>query len=278
MNTIPLHKDWHDCTKYVNLSTGIRMYYMEAGDPQAEPLLLIHGLCDSSRIWRRPMCELAKRFHIYAVDFRGSGQTDKPKEFAYMPAEHALDLVAFLNAVNVRSAYVMAHSMGTMIAQALAFTAPDRVKKLFLAAPMVRGLDNAEALRAQYDQYGAMDTAAMPQKQLQELFLPYPENCRDPEFPEGFFETLRGIPAWAIRAAWFGVNMADHRRFTQFIQAPVMLIWGNRDDVLDEEYQKEVRACFPDATYLVMEGISHEVPNEMPEKLAELATKFFSEE
>ena len=194
-----------------------------------------------------------------------------------MPTEHALDMAAFLDAVNVQSAYVMAHSMGTMIAQALAFTAPERVRMLFLAAPMVRGLDDAVALRTQYDQYEAMDTAAMPQKQLQELFLPYPENCRDPEFPEGFFETLRSIPAWAIRAAWFGVNMADHRRFTKFIQAPVMLIWGNKDDVLGEEYQKEVRVCFPDAPYLVMDGISHEVPNEMPEKLAALATTFFAQ-
>ncbi|GAB2044812.1 alpha/beta hydrolase [Agathobaculum sp. TL06] len=277
MNRIPLHKDWQSKTQYIDLPTGIRMYYMESGDPQAEPLLLIHGLCDSSRIWRRLMCELGDKYHIFAIDCRGAGQTDKPKEFAYMPAEHALDIAAFLDAVQVRSAYVLAHSMGTMIAQALAFTAPERVQKLFMAAPMVRGLDDAAALHAQYDQYETMDTASMPQKRLQELFLPYPENCRDPEFPDGFFTTLRGTPAWAIRAAWFGANMADHRNFVQFIQAPVMMIWGNRDTVLGETYQKEVRACFPHAPYLVMDGISHEIPNEMPEKLAALATTFFAQ-
>lgn len=41
MNTtlpVPSHQEWHNHTKHVKLSTGITMYYMEAGNPNAEPL------------------------------------------------------------------------------------------------------------------------------------------------------------------------------------------------------------------------------------------------
>lgn len=275
---VPSHKDWHDNTKALKLSTGITMHYMEAGCPDAEPLLLIHGFCDSSRIWRPVICALGDRFHIYAVDSRGFGQSDKPEAFVYTMKEFSDDLVAFLDAMHIESAYVLAHSMGTMIGQTLAFSAPNRVKKLMLAAPMMCGHDSAQALAEQYTLYGEMDTAHMPLADMQELFLPHPENCRDPEFPEGFFSALRTVPGTVLRAIWFGVHQTDNRRFAQFIQAPVLILWGDQDDVLPEDYQKEVRESFPNAPYIVCEGISHEIPNEMPDKLAQHAVRFFLED
>lgn len=273
--TVPSHKEWHNNTKKVKLSTGITMAYMECGNPLAEPLLLVHGFTDSSRIWRRVICELGGMFHIYAVDTRGFGQTDKPAAFAYSMKDYADDLSAFMDAMQIDSAYVMAHSMGTMIGMTLAFSAPKRVKKLLLAAAMMRGHDSAESLAEQYDMYGKMNLALMPQKEMQEIFLPYPENCRDPEFPDGYFATLRGLDAKVLRAVWYGVHQTDNRRFAQFIKAPTLIIWGDRDDVLGEDYQAEVREAFPDAPYLVFPGISHEIPNEMPEDLAALAIEFF---
>lgn len=274
---VPSHQDWHDHTKSVSLSTGITLCYMEAGCPTAPPLLLIHGFTDSSRIWRQVICTLGDRFHIFAVDLRGFGQSDKPDTFLYSVKELADDLAAFLDALDLQSTYVLAHSMGTMIAQALAFCAPHRVKKLMLAAAMLRGHDTADTLAEQYDFYGTMDTASMPQKTMQQIFLPHPENCRVEGFPAGYFATLRGVPATVLRAVWYGVHQADNRKLVQFIQAPTLILWGERDDVLGKDYQDEVRAYFPSAPYLTFPGISHEIPNEMPEQLAELAADFLRE-
>lgn len=275
---VPTHRDWHAHTQSAALRTGITMHYMEAGVKDAEPLLLIHGFTDSSRIWRQTICALGDRFHIFAVDLRGFGQTDQPKDFLYTPKEHADDLAAFLDAVGVPSAYVLAHSMGTMIAQTFAFLHPSRVKKLLLAAAMLRGHDTAASLAEQYDLYATMDLAAMPPAEMQERFLPYPENCRDAGFPMGYFTTLRGLSATSLRAAWFGVHQADNRGFVQFIKAPLLILWGDRDDVLAADYQDEVRQALPETPYVVLPGISHEVPNEMPEKLAQIAADFFLED
>lgn len=274
---IPAHADWHGCTKAVRLHTGITMRYFEGGDPAAEPLLLIHGFTDSSRIWRQTMCALGGRFHIIAADLRGFGQSDQPNRFLYTPKEHADDLAALLDALGLPAAFVLAHSMGTMIAQTLAFAHPARVKKLVLAAAMMRGHDSADSLREQYALYETMDLAHMPPAELQARFLPYPENCSDETFPEGYFATLRGLSGKSLRAAWFGVHQADNRSFAQFIEAPALILWGDRDEVLAEEYQTEVRESFPHTPYVVLPGVSHEVPTEIPEQLARIAADFFTD-
>ena len=71
------------------------------------------------------------------------------------------------------------------------------------------------------------------------------------------------------------MHQTDNRNFAQFIKSPTLILWGDKDDVLGEDYQAEVKEAFPNAPYLVFPGISHEIPNEMPEKLAALAVEFF---
>lgn len=272
---IPSHQEWESETKRININTGISMAYMEAGDPINDTILFVHGFSDSGRIWRLTMEQMVSDFHLLSIDLRGAGQTDKPEQAFYTTAQHAEDIAAFLEKKGLDNVYVIAHSMGTMIAQAFAFSFPEKVKKLFLAAPMVRGLDSVESLAEQYEMYETMKLDKMAQSKMQEQFLPYPENCQDPDFPEGYFTTLRQQSGKALRAAWQGVHLCDHRKFTQFIKVPVFIIWGDQDTVLAEEYQSEVKEAMPNAYYRVIKDISHEIPNEIPDQVAEFATEFF---
>ena len=53
MNTtlpVPSHQEWHNHTKHVKLSTGITMYYMEAGNPNAERVSYTHLSLDDHGI------------------------------------------------------------------------------------------------------------------------------------------------------------------------------------------------------------------------------------
>ncbi|GAB2044120.1 alpha/beta hydrolase [Agathobaculum sp. TL06] len=275
--TIPSHQTWHSQTKKVSLPTGITMYYMEAGDPSAEPLLLIHGFTDSSRIWRETMLSLQDRYHMFAVDLRGFGQTDKPDQFIYTPVQHSEDLTAFLDAVNVDSCFVMGHSMGSLIAQTLAFCVPERVKKLILASTLVRGHTTGDEMQGIYEHFENMDFSRMTDQEMQEEFLPHPENCADPDFPAAYLSTLRGVPGKSLRAAMFSMNQTDNRYFVQFIHAPVLILWGTSDEILTADYQAEVRAAFPLARYQELVGISHEIPTEIPKQLSEIADRFFCE-
>lgn len=273
---LPTHAEWHSHTKTVFLSTGIHMAYLEAGVPEGKPLMMIHGFTDSSRIWRMVISRLQEDFHIYAVDLRGFGQSDKPAQYVYSMPQYAEDIVAFMDAVGLPSASLLAHSMGSMIAQTVAFSAPDRVEKLVLASTMTHMHETPEDLR-KVEEYTELDLETMPAGEMQAAFLPFPENCADREFPEGYFSTLRMVTGKALAAAWRSMSLTDNRNFLQFIKAPVLVFWGTEDGIFTEEYQEEVRRYLPHAQYVTLDGVAHEIPNEAPERLAERTRTFLLE-
>lgn len=273
---LPTHAEWHSHTKTVLLSTGIHMAYLEAGVPEGKPLMMIHGFTDSSRIWRMVISRLQEDFHIYAVDLRGFGQSDKPAQYVYSMPQYAEDIVAFMDAVGLPSASLLAHSMGSMIAQTVAFSAPDRVEKLVLASTMTHMHETPEDLR-KVEEYTELDLETMPAGEMQAAFLPFPENCADREFPEGYFSTLRMVTGKSLAAAWRSMSLTDNRNFLQFIKAPVLVFWGTEDGIFTEEYQEEVRRYLPHAQYVTLDGVAHEIPNEAPERLAERTRTFLLE-
>ena len=64
----------------VTTEDGVALHVVEAGDPAAQPLLLVHGFAGSSRVWDRQLAdhELTTRYRVVAFDLRGHGssQTD----------------------------------------------------------------------------------------------------------------------------------------------------------------------------------------------------------
>jgi non-heme chloroperoxidase len=114
------------------LESGPRLSYVEYGDPGAETLVLLHGITDSSFSFSRllPLLD-PNRYHAYALDQRGHGDSERPA-CCYGMDDFAADVVAFLDAVGVSRASVVGHSMGSVVARRVAATYPDRVDRLVL--------------------------------------------------------------------------------------------------------------------------------------------------
>jgi 3-oxoadipate enol-lactonase len=117
-----------------------------------EPLLLIHGAQGSSVEWKPQLEPLGQHFRLIAPDVRGHGasaQTDSP----YSMDLFADDMAALLDALGIESAFVLGHSMGGAVAQALAARHPAKVRRLILAEtnygfedyPMLRMATTASA-------------------------------------------------------------------------------------------------------------------------------------
>jgi pimeloyl-ACP methyl ester carboxylesterase len=102
---------------------GVKLFFEEAGsgDP---PLLLVHGwTCDHT--YMAPQFEHFRRAHrVIAVDLRGHGLSDKPKQ-EYTMTAFADDLVWLCNQLGVKKPVVIGHSMGGVIAVELAARFPD---------------------------------------------------------------------------------------------------------------------------------------------------------
>lgn len=104
-------------------------YYEDAGS--GEPLLLICGISADLQVWRLLVPELGKHFRVVTVDNRGAGRSSAPDE-PYTIQSMANDVVALLDHLQISSAHVLGWSMGGVIAQSLALTHPEKVKRLVL--------------------------------------------------------------------------------------------------------------------------------------------------
>jgi pimeloyl-ACP methyl ester carboxylesterase len=114
-------------------ATGLRIHYWDSEGPDT-PILILRGFGDTgayvSRSWLR---RISETFRTLRVDNRGTGWSDVPTG-PFSIEELAADAVGVLDAARVERAHIHGHSMGGMIAQALAARFPDRVMGLVLEA------------------------------------------------------------------------------------------------------------------------------------------------
>jgi pimeloyl-ACP methyl ester carboxylesterase len=114
-------------------ANGLRIYYLRQGADKPQ-LLLLHGLTDDGGCWAPVIEALAGEYDIIAPDARGHGQSDAP-ERGYSPADHAGDVVAFIRALGLNRPIVMGHSMGGMVATAVAAQHPELVNAVVVEDP-----------------------------------------------------------------------------------------------------------------------------------------------
>lgn len=103
------------------------------------PLLLIHGWPQNWYQWRLIMPALARDFTVVAVDQRGIGQSDKPKD-GYDSATQASDMVALMQALGHSKFAVVGFDTGMPIGYALAADHPDRVARLVVGEAVIVGV------------------------------------------------------------------------------------------------------------------------------------------
>jgi pimeloyl-ACP methyl ester carboxylesterase len=107
---------------------GARFHVVTTGD--GPPLLLLHGWPEFWQTWQPVMQRLADRHRLIVPDLRGFGDSDKPVAL-HGAQDHADDLVALLDALDVGRVGVVGHDVGGAVMQALARTAPERLRGLF---------------------------------------------------------------------------------------------------------------------------------------------------
>ncbi|NJP34615.1 alpha/beta fold hydrolase [Micromonospora thermarum] len=116
-------------SRYVDAG-GLRQHVVVGGE--GPPLLLVHGWPENWYAWRLLMPALARDFTVVAVDQRGIGLTDKPKD-GYDSATLANDLAALMDALGHDRFAVVGHDTGYIIGYALAADYPHRVDRVALA-------------------------------------------------------------------------------------------------------------------------------------------------
>ncbi len=90
----------------------MRFHYLEWGDADAPPIVLLHGGHQSAHSWDLVSLHLAQRFRVLALDQRGHGDSEWARDVAYTNHEMSLDAEAFITALGLERPLLMGHSMG----------------------------------------------------------------------------------------------------------------------------------------------------------------------
>ncbi len=116
-------------------TSGPRLSYFEWGDPGAQPVLLLHATGFHARCWDRVVAELGDGYHVYAVDMRGHGRSDRTPPYVW--ASFAADISELVESLQLRDAVGVGHSMGGHCLVHVAATHPDAFKRLVLVDPVI---------------------------------------------------------------------------------------------------------------------------------------------
>jgi non-heme chloroperoxidase len=247
------------------LATGPRVHYAEQGDPDGAPIVFLPAYTDSWFSYSRVLALLPARYHAYAVDPRGQGDSERP-DCCYAVEDFAGDVVAFLDAVGAGRATLVGHSGSCLVARCVAEAHPERVARLvLLGAPGMLG-DNEEELALQTAVRALEDPVPVRfARELQGAAAHVP-------LPEAFFERLIAeslkLPARVWRSALEGLFAFDDTADLGRIAAPTLLIWGEWDRWLPREEEDHLAAAIPGARVVVYPATGHSPNWERPERVA----------
>jgi esterase len=126
----------HDpAARYLSRQTvvrGMRFHFLEWGNPAAPPLVLLHGGNQSAHSWDLTSLHLSDRFHVYALDQRGHGDSEWNKEVDYSTEAKAQDAAAFIEDQGLEQPIIVGHSMGGFVAMTMLLANPALARALVL--------------------------------------------------------------------------------------------------------------------------------------------------
>ena len=117
-------------TSRVYFSQRLRLHYVDWGNPDAPPLILLHGGRDHCRNWDWVAADLRKDYHVICPDLRGHGDSAWLASGSYTMAGYIYDLAQLIHQQNLAPVRIVAHSLGGNIALRYTGIYPENVHRL----------------------------------------------------------------------------------------------------------------------------------------------------
>jgi len=255
-------------------------YLSNASPVAGESIVMVHGFGANKDSWTRLAAELTDEYNIYAVDLPGHGDSSKALDLGYRFEDQVSHLAKILKALSLDQAHMMGNSMGGAITALYAATYPDQIRSAVLFDPA--GILEYEGELV--EQVAEGDNPLIPKKEgdferlmdfvmEKKPFAPWPiyevmeeKAIANREINEVIFA--------AIRDSGYG---PDFRQAITRIEAPVLVVWGLEDRVINHRNADVFVDRIPDARKVLLEGVGHVPMVEVPEESAQLVREFLAE-
>lgn len=271
----------------VRLATsGLTIHTYDTGEGAALPLLLIHGLGDDADTWRHLIAPLSAQRRVIAFDLPGFGRSDKPDR-AYTIPFFQDTLLELLDTLSIQRATLIGHSLGALIAHAVALNHPERLERLILiGGSLVAGTQKLELSTLlfllpmlgewQYNNlrkdpaaaYRSLDAyyshlERLPEADRAFLFQRVNERVWSDVQRRAFLSTLRNLVRWLP-----GQQRALPSRLAS-CAVPTLVIWGEADRIQAVDNGRALVKMQPLARLVVVPGAGHNVQQENPQAVLE---------
>ena len=272
---------------------GQRLHYVEAGDGPL--IVLLHGFPEFWYGWRQQIMPLAAAgFRVVAPDMRGYNLSSKPDGVpAYDTDQLTADIRGLIHERGAESALLVGHDWGGSVAWATAMQYPEVVDRLAIlnaAHPrkLSQGLHHPGQLRKSW-YFFFFDLPELPESVVRadhwRFFQHFLRDARQGAFTPQDIE--RYIEAWSQPGAASGminyyrssVRQSPKRAEAELrpIQAPTLVIWGERDRYLGPELAEPDHDDVPNLNRVErLADASHWVHHDEPERVTQLLTGFFA--
>ena len=120
----------HGPTSHTYFSQRLRLHYVDWGNPDAPPMILIHGGRDHCRNWDWVAEQFRDDYHIIAPDLRGHGDSQWMVGGAYSQIDYVYDIAQLLRQKQMSPVTIIGHSLGGSISLLYTALHPENVKKL----------------------------------------------------------------------------------------------------------------------------------------------------
>ena len=265
---------------------GHPVIYRTAGS--GPPVVLIHGMVNSSHHWREVALRLADRYTVIAPDLIGHGDSATPRG-DYSLGAHAAVIRDLLTAIDVGGATIVGHSLGGGVAMQFFWQFPQLVERLVLVSsgglgrevsPLLRSaaLPGASiALRivagrrslAALDRLAAaLDASGSARGVYVRAVVRALRPLERPGSREAFLQTLRSV----IDLQGQHVSATD--RLYLLGPVPTLIVWGERDNTIPLQHGRSAHDAIPHSRFETLPRAAHFPHLEDPEGLADVLGDF----
>ena len=240
------------------------MYYETAGSASLPPMLLLHGFGGCSASWESQIGPLSEHFRLIVPDLREHGRTNNPAGgSAITLRQFASDVANLCDCLGIRNAAFCGMSAGSILQLTLALERPDLVRAAIWAAGTYFWPDDLRRT-----------TSALTVDGLAQAFFgsPGPDGKPSAAFVEfASAHSAQGEDHWRTLASdfiavWSHPHEADFPREEELIaiEAPILLVHGDRDDTIPVERAQNFRHLLKDAELCITPNTGHTPPVERP--------------
>lgn len=261
-------------TRFVTASDGVELFTQAEGRPERGTILLVMGATASMVWWPDSLvARLAEAgYQVIQFDHRDTGQstTNPPGEVGYDIFDLALDLIAILDAYEVKTANLVGMSLGGYVSQIVALTHPERIRSLTLIASEPLGVAyQGEGIAGEVMQH----FATMPEldwsdhQAVVRFMLKIAELSAGPAAPFDTDVALRRIERElqrtssmqsAFNHSMLSGELGPHLNAGR-LDLPVLIVHGSDDPIISVSAAHAIAVIIKGAQLLLLEGRGHEL-------------------